>query len=92
MGKGKKMETIALSNFRDTLKTSLQRTADNHMPMLVKRQKGGDMVVLSLEDFNSMQETMYLLSHAANAEHLLRSKEQLEYGYTHQVPLAQLAE
>ncbi|HAN49629.1 MAG TPA: type II toxin-antitoxin system prevent-host-death family antitoxin [Amoebophilaceae bacterium] len=60
------METITLSTFRETLKTSLQRIADNHEPMVVKRQRGEDMVVLSLEDFNAMQETLYLFSRAAN--------------------------
>lgn len=86
------METVALSTFRETLKASLQKVADNHEPMVVKRQRGEDMVVLSLEDFNAMQETLYLLSSAANATHLLRSKQQLEEGFSKQVPLSALTE
>ncbi len=86
------METVVLSTFRETLKASLQKVADNHEPMVVKRQRGKDMVVLSLEDFNAMQETLYLLSSAANTAHLLRSKQQLEEGFSKQVPLSALAE
>ena len=86
------METLALSTFRETLKTSLQKVADNHEPMVVKRQRGEDMVVLSLEDYNSMQETLYLFSNAANAAHLLQSKQQLEQGFSKRVPLSALAE
>lgn len=86
------METIALSTFRESLKTSLQRIADNHEPMVVKRQRGEDMVVLSLEDFNAMQETLYLLRSAANTAHLLRSKQQLEQGFSQQIPISALAE
>jgi len=84
------METLALNTFRETLRTSLQKIADDHEPMVVKRQRGEDMVVLSLEDFNAMQETMYLFSHAANAAHLLQSKQQLAQGFSKQVPLSVL--
>ena len=86
------METIALSTFRESLKTSLQKVADNHEPMIVKRQRGEDMVVLSLEDFNAMQETLYLFSSAANTAHLLRSKQQLEQEFSKEIPIAALAE
>ena len=86
------METLALSTFRDTLRTSLQKVADNHTPMIVKRQRGKDMVVLSLEDFNAMQETFYLLGSANNAAHLFRSKHQLEQGFSKTISLSQLVE
>ena len=84
------METIMLTSFRDQLKSSLQKVAENHEPMVVKRQRGQDMVVLSLEDFNAMQETLYLLSSPANSAHLRRSKTQLEQGFAKQVPLSAL--
>ena len=86
------METLALSTFRETLKTSLQKVAEDHTPMILKRQRGKDMVVLSLEDFNAMQETMYLLGNATNATHLLRSKHQLEQGFSKTMSLAEIAE
>lgn len=57
-------ETITLSTFRKTLKTSLQKIADNHEPMVVKRQRGGGTAVLFWGDFNAMQTTLYLLSSA----------------------------
>ena len=84
------METIAFSAFRENLRTSLQRVTDNHTPMVVTRKRGTDMVVLSLEDFNAMQETLYLLGSAANTAHLRQSKRQLEQGFSKQVPLSAL--
>ena len=84
------METIAFSAFRENLRTSLQRITDNHAPMVVTRKRGTDMVVLSLEDFNAMQETLYLLGSAANTAHLFQSKRQLEQGFSKQVPLSAL--
>lgn len=86
------MEAIALSTFRETLRTTLQKVENDHAPMVIRRQRGQDMVVLSLEDFDAMQETMYLFSNPANAAHLLHSKQQLEQGFSKQISIEALAE
>jgi Phd_YefM. len=45
---------------------------------------------MSLEDFNSMQETMYLLGNPANAERLRRSVADIEAGKTRRFSLEEL--
>lgn len=84
------METIALSTFRENLKASLQKVADNHAPLVITRQRGEDMVVLSLADFNAMQESAYLLSSDANSGHLLRSQQQFAQGFSKEVVMNEL--
>jgi len=84
------MRTTNVSTFRKELQTNLQKVTDSHEPMIVTRQRGKDVVVLSLEDYNAMNETCYLLSNPANAMHLLQSKVQLEEGFSKQIPLAAL--
>ena len=46
---------------------------DDHEPLLVTRSNGSHAVVLSLDDYNALQETEYLLSSDANAAHLRES-------------------
>jgi antitoxin YefM len=48
--------------------------------MLITRSKGKDVVILSKSDFDSMEETFYLLKSPKNAERLLESIKQLEAG------------
>ena len=50
----------------------------SHSPLFVTRANGEDVVVLSKADYESMQETFYLLKSPANAARLLRGIE--EYG------------
>lgn len=51
-------------------------------PTIICSEKGDKVVVLSLDEFNSWQETIYLLSNPANAEHLRRSIAQAQRGQT----------
>ena len=44
------------------------------------RKEGKNMVVISMEDYNSIMETNYLLSNKVNAEHLFKSIEQIKKG------------
>ncbi len=50
------------------------------LPLYVSRAKGEDVVVLSRADYDSMQETMYLLSSPKNAERLAKGIEEYENG------------
>ena len=61
---------VSYSEFRDNLKTYIDDVCDNHDPLLIKRRNGGDVVVVSKEDFDSMEETAYLLKSPANAKRL----------------------
>lgn len=84
------MKTISYSELREKLKKEFDMVAENHIPLVVKRKRGEDMVVMSLEDYNSYLETINLLNSPSNAEHLARSIKQIEEGNTVDVPLNKL--
>ena len=49
-------------------------------PTILCNEQGKQAVLMSLDEFNSWQETLYLLSNPANAEHLRKSIEQANSG------------
>jgi antitoxin YefM len=66
------MLTVNYSTFRQDLKTFLDNVNISHTPLTVTRSKGEDVVVLSKADYDSMEETFYLLKNPANARRLLQ--------------------
>ncbi len=74
------MEITTYSNFRRNLKSFLDKVLSTRSPLFVSRAKGEDVVVLSKSDYESMQETLYLLGSARNAERLYRGIEEFEKG------------
>jgi antitoxin YefM len=76
------METTTFSTFMARLKQKLDRVTDNHDVLVVNRRGDKDVVVMSLNDYNSLQETLYLLSSKKNAKRLFESINQLKSGKT----------
>lgn len=74
------MEITTYSNFRQHLKSFLDKVFKDRSPLFVTRAKGEDVVVMSKSDYESMQETFYLLKSPKNAERLLRGIEEFEKG------------
>lgn len=74
------METTTYSSFRAGLKRKLDKITDDHDILIVNRKGNKDVVVMSLKDFNSMEETLYLLSSKNNAQKLRLGIEQLKRG------------
>lgn len=74
------MLSVNYSNFRQNLKSILDQVNISNVPMLITRSKGEDVVILSKSDFDSMEETFYLLKSPKNAERLLESIKELEAG------------
>ncbi len=70
------MEIATYSEFRKKMKTYLDKVVLSHKPLFIKRQKGEDLVVISKEDYTSLNETLYLLSSPANANRLESSIKQ----------------
>ena len=68
----------------------IERVNADHEPMVITRDKGKPSAVLmSLEDYASLEETRYLLRSPANAERLLASIAELEAGKGHERDLAE---
>lgn len=69
------MEITTLSDFRQNMKAYFEQVFNMGKPLFIKRPKGKDMVLMSKSEYNSMQETFYLLRSPKNAERLLKAIE-----------------
>jgi len=72
------MQTINFSQTRQHLATTFDKVVENSTPIIVTRQNKESVVILSLKDYRSMEETAYLMQSEANAKRLNRSIAQLE--------------
>jgi antitoxin YefM len=68
------------SEFRNNMKEFLDQVEDNQETLILKRGTGKGAVIISLDEYNSLMETMHLLSSKANAKRLFESIEQLNEG------------
>jgi len=55
------MDSISVNKFRDNLKSFIEQVVTNHLPLKVTRRNGDDFVVLSADDWEREQETLYVL-------------------------------
>jgi antitoxin YefM len=74
------MDHVSYTDLRQNLKKHLDKVCDDRAPLVVTRRNAAAVVVLSLADYESLEETLYLLSDPANAEHLRKSMAQAEAG------------
>jgi len=74
------MNILTFSEARAGLKTVMDDVCKDHAPTVITRVSGEHVVMLSLSDFNSIEETMYLLGSAKNASRLMESIAQLKAG------------
>ena len=74
------MHTISFTDARSNLKHILDRVANDRDITLITRRNGEDAVVMSLDTYNSLTETLHLLKTPANAAHLQRSIAQYQNG------------
>ncbi len=74
------MKIVTFTEARNKLKTVLDRVVDDADYTVITRRDADDTVVMSLEYFNSLLETVHLLKSPANAAHLQRSIDQYRQG------------
>ena len=72
------MSTITYTSAREKLAETMDQVCDNHQPVVITRQKQRSVVMLSLDDYESLNETAYLLRSPTNARRLLAAMQQLE--------------
>jgi antitoxin YefM len=75
-----KMDVLSYSDTRANLKEVMDRVVDDHAPVVVTRSRGEAVVLVSLEDWRSIEETLYLMSTPANAAALRASILEMEKG------------
>ena len=72
------MSTMTYTAARENFAETMDRVCDNHEPVIVTRQKQRSVVILSLDDYEALNETAYLLRNPANARRLLAATQQLD--------------
>ncbi|KRW94366.1 type II toxin-antitoxin system Phd/YefM family antitoxin [Paracoccus sp. MKU1] len=74
------MDVITYTDARNSFKDVLDRAINDRDPVIITRKKREAAVVMSLEDYNSIQETLHLLRSPNNARRLMESIARLEAG------------
>jgi antitoxin YefM len=74
------MDAISYSYARKKLVETMEKVCNDHAPVIVTRKNARAVVLMSLEDFNAIEETAYLLQSPANAARLSESFEQAKNG------------
>jgi antitoxin YefM len=72
------MEAISYTNARSNLAKTMEKVCEDHDPVIITRRNENSVVMMSLEDFQALEETAYLLRSPKNARRLLESVAQLE--------------
>lgn len=74
------MKIVSFTEARNNLKTVLDSVVDDADTTIITRRDSADAVVMSLDYYNSLMETLHLLRSPANAAHLNRSIQQFKAG------------
>ena len=74
------MDAITYTAARANLASTMDRVCDDHEALIITRNGQQSVVMLSLDDYKSLEETAYLLRSPANAKRLLAAVEDLSSG------------
>ena len=71
---------MTYSEARSKLAKTMEKVCDDHSPVVITRKNSQSVVMMSLDDFEAMEETTYLLRSPKNTRRLLESIQELESG------------
>ena len=74
------MDIINYTEARNNLSWAMDKVCENHTPLAITRRNGKAVVMLSLDDYNAWEETMYLMRSENNKKRLLQAIENVEKG------------
>jgi len=74
------MKVMSYTNTRNNLAEVMNNVNEDHEPVIIYRQNHKPAVLMSLEDFASHDETMYLMASPTNAKRLLKAIKDIEVG------------
>jgi antitoxin YefM len=77
---GPEMNAVTYSQARENLAKTMDKVCDDHSPIIVTRKNQRSVVMISLEYYEALEETAYLLRSPKNARRLLESIAELEAG------------
>jgi antitoxin YefM len=74
------MKAITYTAARQNLAKTMEKVCKDHAPIIVTRKTTDSVVIMSLEDYEALEETAYLLRSPKNTRRLIESLVQLEEG------------
>lgn len=74
------MDAIPYTRLRGNLAREMDRVCEDHTPVIVTRKASSSVVMISLDDYESLEETSYLLRSPKSARRLLESIAELDGG------------
>ena len=74
------MRAITYTTARNNLAATMKQVCDDHDPVIVTRKNNQAVILMSLEDYESLTETAYLMQSPENAKRLINSIEELKAG------------
>jgi antitoxin YefM len=77
------MEVLNYTEFRRNLAKSLDMINDDAETVIVSRSKGKNVVVMGLTEYNSLMETLHLMSSEANRKRLQEAIDEMNSGKHH---------
>ena len=74
------MDTLTYSEARSKLADTMNKVCDDHAPIVITRKNSQSVVMMSLDDYQALEETAYLLRSPKNAKRLIGSIVELKSG------------
>ena len=74
------MQTVTYSEARENLKAVMDKAIADRAPVLITRQRGENVVMISAEEWAGMEETLHLMASPANAKRLLEGIARMNAG------------
>lgn len=74
------MKSKTYTEAREKLSDIIEKVCEDHDPLIITKRRDKAVVMMSLEDYESLKETSYLLRSPSNARRLLESIKELEEG------------
>lgn len=74
------MDTLTYTNARANLAETMNRVCEQREPLIITRNGEQAVVMMSLEEFNALEETAHLLRSPKNARRLLAATQALDAG------------
>lgn len=74
------MKSISYTAARGSLAKTMSQVCEDHAPIAITRKGEGTVVMMSMEDYQALEETAYLLRSPKNTRRLIESIAELEAG------------
>ncbi len=74
------MDAFTYTQIRNNFAETMNKVCDDHAPIIITRQNKAPVVMISLEDYNAIEETMHILGNPNNAKRIMDSLKQYKEG------------